>query len=611
MVTKAAFFWNNQPAEGGGNFTLQAGITPSTAVLRLPMSANVAQIGNLTLTDGTTTTTFSRCRVVRVNIAEGGGDGRWKEITIEDRRWMWSEGFFAVFGEFNRIDPPRGAQRNQTSAYQLAIRLLAAMQEVGYSIFGMPADQFPTVSWDAATPSSELELLCKQYGCGVTLQPNDRVSIFKFGTGATFNGSDPRLMDVQYTYQPQIVPGQLVLDGGAMHVHHDLPLRAVGPKGKYGSEFVPINDLTYKPGGVANGTWAFQDDRMMGVDIAYRALAVDNVFKVYEICQGFSGAPDQSKAKKIEFPIPPSIKLSGSGQTQQVSDLKEFLTVDNESIHRLLPLNEKRYNFPAFASDEDVRVYGFWWIGGKLNRNTRYDISEVNDIYADAASQLPSMADSSAMPLDDPILGNSELLIDSGSRKEIDLKNGRVHFNKPIFFQETLLGVVSRKEAWLRLRCSFPIRDPQTMALLTSQYWLNPASPIEVNITKVVKNSDIFLEYTTTGKSNLTEFVSASFNALANDISQISHSEGVSAPYQTWVFNIPIDGIIKAIVWDQAENGAATTHIDYNIERPSFYETLNERRTRRLFAYNALLLEEEKRRKNRGVTQVRLGAARP
>jgi len=609
LVTKAAFFWNNQPAEGGGNFTLQAGIVPSTAVLRLPMSAQIAQIGTLRLANVATgqAIQFQKCRVVRQNIAEGGGDGKWQEITIEDRRWMWAEGYFSVFGEFNRINPPRGLQANQLSAWQLAARLMNALGEQGYAITGIPLDQFPSVAWDASSPASELEALAQQYGCMVTLSPLDRAVVFKNGQGVSFNANDPRLMDTNYTFQPQIVPGQLVLDGGAMHIHHDLPLRAVAPRSNYSDDYIPIDSLSYVPA----GGWEATGGNMNGVDPLFRKLAQDNVFKVYEVCQGFSKAPTQSEAKSIKFPVPPSIDFSSGGNSQQESDIKKLLTVDNDSIHRILPLNDTRYNFGSFFSSTVNTVWGFWYNGGKLARNTRYDIANPTLQYSDCENQLPAMSDSSAMPVADPLPANFEMIVPDSLRDSFDLQNGRVRFNQPIYFRHGIPPLVESYEAWLRLRCSFPIRDPQTMAMLTSQYWFNPANPIEVQITKVVKNSEIFLEYSTAGESNLDEFVAASFAALANDISQISHSEGVSAPYQTWVFDIPIDGIVKAIAWDHAESGEATTHIDYNIERPSFYETLTERRLRRLYTYNALLDLETKRKQKRGVTQVRFGGTRP
>ena len=606
MATKAAFFWNNQPAEGGGNFTLQAGITPSTAVLRLPMSAQISQIGTLRLANlaNGQALTFQRCRVVRLNIADGGGAGKWQEITIEDRRWMWGEGYSSVFGEFNRINPPRGLQVNQLSAYLLAVRLMNALGEVGYSISGVPGDQFPSISWDAASPSAELEALAQQYGCMVTLSPLDRAVVFKNGQGVSFNAQDPRLMDTNYTFQPQIVPGQLVLDGGVMHIHHDLPLRAVAPRSNYSDDFIPIDSLSYVP----TGGWEATGGNMNTVDPAFRKLAQDNVFKVYEVCQGFAKAPTQDKAKSIKFPIPPSIDFSSGGDTKKESDLRKLLTVDNESIHRILPLNETRYNFGSFFADTTNKVWGFWYNGGKLARNTRYDITNPTSLYTDCEGQLPAMSDSSVMPVSDPLAANFEMIVPDSYRDSLDLNNGRVKFNQPVFFRDQNNQSL---EAWLRLRCSFPIRDPQTMAMLTSQYWFNPVNPIEVQITKVVKNSEIFLEYSTGGQSNLDEFVAASYAALANDISQITHAQGVSAPYQTWVFDIPIDGIVKAIAWDHAESGEATTHIDYNIERPSFYETLTERRLRRLYTYNALLDLETKRKQKRGVTQVRFGGNRP
>ncbi len=604
MVTKAAFYWNGHPAEGGGNFTLQAGSTPSTAVLRFPLSTPIAQTGTLVLANISQSLSFSRCRVVRTTIPESGGSGRYREVTIEDRRWMWADRYLPVFGEFNRQNPPRGSQRNPLSVSGLAVRLFSALGEAEYYISGLPDDQFPSVVWDAASPGVELESLCNQYGCIVGLGPNDRAFIVADGTGAGFNSQDSRLMDREYTFQPKIVPEKLVLDGGALHVHHDLPLRAVAPKDKFSDEFLPIDSVSWKP---ANG-WSATGGNMNAVDINYRQLAIENVFRVYEVCQGFTKAPNQNDAVSIKLSIPPTIKFSSGGNLQQNAQLTQLFTIDNTSIHRLLPLNEARYDFGQGTNDGELRVYGFWWNDTKLNRNARFDKAVTVNSYQAAQDQLPAMANSSAMPLADPIPADSELLVPDGHRSKIDLAHGRVFFNRQVLLKDNDNKV---GEAWLRLRCSFPVRDPETMAALTAQYWTTTSNPTPVNIAKVIKNSEIFLEYSLT-KNNVAEFIAQASAALAVETAALTNAEGISAPYKTWVFNIPLDGIVKAIAWDQAESGHATTHIDYNIERPSYYETLNERRLRRLFTYNALLdIEVKRRERRRGVTQVRFGAKNP
>ena len=604
MVTKAEFAWNGVAVDGGGNFTLQPGVQPSTAVLRFTMGSKFNQIGQLRLSNGNQAISFNRCRVVQILVNQSGGAGRWREVTIEDRRWMWADSYFPVYGEYNRVSTPRAAAKNKKSAYELVILLLNALGETGYSISGVPTNQYPTVSWDAASPAAELENLLQQYGCGVSLVPGDFVRVFKIGQGVEPNLNDPRAMDYQITAAPKIVPGNLVLDGGAMHVHHDLPLRAVAPKSNYSEEYLPIDQVSYVPA----GGWKKTRGIFNNVDKVYRKLAEDNVYKAYEICQGFAGAANQQVASSIKLPIPPTIQFSKGGQLSQAQNVQKLLTVDNSSIHRLLPLNEKRYNMSgSLASDTEIRVYGYYWKGGQANRNATNVPGALISTYADAEAQLPLMADSSVMPLADP-LPASELVIADSFRDKIDLQNGRVFFNQQLMFRD---AAGDSFEAWLRLRCSFPVRDPETMAFLTSQYWYNPNNPIEVQISKVIKNSEIFLEYSANGQSNITEFVAAAYGAIASDYSQIAHSSGYSIPYNTWVFDIAPDGIVKAIVWDHAESGEGTTHIDYNIERPSYYETLTERRLRRLYTYNAQLDLELKRKARRGVVQTRFGGARP
>jgi hypothetical protein len=224
------------------------------------------------------------------------------------------------------------------------------------------------------------------------------------------------------------------------------------------------------------------------------------------------------------------------------------------------------------------------------------------------------MADSSVMPIADPPPQNSELVIPDSLIDNIDFNEGRVFFNEQVFLKnDATIPPFLPTEAWLRLRCSFPIRDPVTMAMVTAQYWYNPSNPAEVQVTKAIKNSEVFLEYIndTVATSNLLSFLSAAQSQLAAEIGQYSSGVGVSAPYQTWVFDIPPDGIVRAVAWDHTEAGEATTHIDYNYERPSYYDTLNERRLKRLFTYNSVLNLELARKQKRGVTQVRFGGNKP
>jgi hypothetical protein len=179
--------------------------------------------------------------------------------------------------------------------------------------------------------------------------------------------------------------------------------------------------------------------------------------------------------------------------------------------------------------------------------------------------------------------------------KQITLipESGHVEFKEPVFFKDAIDGNIP---AVIRLRTSFPLKDTESGARLCQQFWATPNSSISANVVKLLKQSDIGFRYLSRNGarvrssavdlvSNESSFKFAAASAIAGEMDKYAIGTGYSAPYKGFVFDYQVDGIIRAIVYDVSANGEGTTHIDFNMERPEAYLTLNELHGRRMATY--------------------------
>ena len=180
----------------------------------------------------------------------------------------------------------------------------------------------------------------------------------------------------------------------------------------------------------------------------------------------------------------------------------------------------------------------------------------------------------------------------------VDFKEGHVLFETPIYFRDVNQGCLP---APLRLRASFPIRDHVTHAPVCQQFWLSPNQRNKIAIPKVIKQSDIFYEYDINGNDNEQFFVFSALDILNQELYTYKNESGYSAPYKGFVFDIPPDGIVRAVTFDVVEGSGGTTNIDYNMERPEAYFTLQEAHNRRMATYVGIYEAERKRKAARGI----------
>jgi hypothetical protein len=591
VVKHCKFYWGNQAADGGGNFSLQPGVSPSRGILRFQLRQRVSDYASLILTDNeTATATFTNCRMTRYHVPQSDG-GRWAELTFVDRRWKWEKHYYAVYGEYNRWGDPY-QKTNQRTARQLAAILLDALGESGYDVSALPNTTGPSVAWDAANPASELDILCAQYGCLVTLNTNNRISIYREGYGRTPT-PDARQMDFTQAKELSAVPKALVFEAGRTHIQFDLPLAPVtletSTAAAYAATYkqlVGIDQVSYAP----PLGWGVEDPvQFFGVNPRERPFARRHVWRTYSI----SGP--------VNLPKPPANMMYGSkGKAtsivqQQIA--KEFFEVARGEEWRLLPLNEFQ-NGTSYAPRSNTpapQVIGWFYKHGAANVNVGGYQSHVqlglnqptafnNDL---EVTPIPRPANNPA--------GSAEFY---PGKYDIDLARGIVEFEDPIYFKDFQNNKLVPPV--IRLRCSFPLRDPDTAAFLCQQFWNYPGSPIAGDIVKIVKRSDSFFEYSTT-KNNYAQFLADALENLNVELNQYQNSFGYSAPYKGFVFDIPPDGIVRTVTWDVSDNGQGTTHIDFNMERPEAYATLQEARNERLATYNFWLESQLVQKRIRGI----------
>lgn len=621
-------FWHGKEADGGGSFSLQTGIEPSTAVLRMRLSYSFPQVGVLGLVDGQQGRSFKNCRLVRSTVTEGNGGARWREVQIEDRRWMWSDGHFACYGEYN-IEHG-GTNTIRKTARELGVLLCVAMGETGYDVSALPntdGSGDPTV-WDGDNPGTMLMELCSKWNCIPTLSNQDTLVVKKLGEGR-LPSPDSRQMDFTVAKEPEIIPSAFVYEGGETHLQHELVLEPVGMEisGANTGEWVPIDQLSYTPGGAGSGGWGLTvagngRNGFMNVTAgAARQMARNHIWNTYRI-KASSSCP----LGKTQLPIPPHFltrQVGGTGQkmpanpsTPEAAARRKYFQLGAGDQWRILPLNEFAMSArtggqapPLTGERFDPKIIGYWYLAGGANRNTA-NITQSSPAFTTYYTREEDQ-DGTSIFLSNGV-GNANWTHQPAVFPEddykIDFDSGIVKFNSRVFFKTITAG---RQPAVLRLMVSFPLRDPNTAARTCQQHWTPVRHEHSVPVAKLFKDSDLSYRVIPYGKvnafsnqqtvDNADDFVARANGAFEVEAQKWQHSYGYSAPYKGFIFNVNPDGIIRTVQFDVSEAGEGTTHIDYNMERPESYLTLDELRNRRWNTYLRWKQAQVEAKKNRNV----------
>lgn len=262
------------------SYVLDLGVEPSKAMLRtLTQPTLTTGEGELSFGMGSpaTTLTFSGMRVVQGTLREFKGREafRW-QLQIADRRWKWES--VLVSGEYNvrNVDGTIKSGTEKTPQ-QLATLLFNALGETGYSVSGLPSTSRPEMKWDGASAAKQLEELCAMFGCRVALGIDDRATVVRLSQGTSLPTNGEEISpDTELAPKPRTAAVRVISEPTRFRVK--IKLKAVGLDTD--DEVREVNALNYKPG----GEWVGEDPFcFLGVSQSYRNLALDTVFRWYEL----------------------------------------------------------------------------------------------------------------------------------------------------------------------------------------------------------------------------------------------------------------------------------------------------------------------------------------
>src|SRR6185312_15367831 len=131
------FLYGDPPLSlASAEYVCSHGITPGVALLKALPGRTPPPTGDLIITDTQNgTIRIPDCRLS--NLQSEGPAGPWN-VYIEDRRWRWRFGYISLvcnqYDDSNRTLLPGSIM----SAQEIAVLCLTAMNEVGYTISGLP-----------------------------------------------------------------------------------------------------------------------------------------------------------------------------------------------------------------------------------------------------------------------------------------------------------------------------------------------------------------------------------------------------------------------------------------------------------------------------------------
>lgn len=229
-----------------GEFTLSRGVLPSIATLRiLPQDLPSLSVGNMTITDGTTTLTFPNCAADTANIRRVHGSDGWRwHLQVMDRRWKWKGG--KITGRYN-VRKANGdvIAETQKEPHELMTLLFAAMGESNYFLDAVPLHFYPCVDWNLADPATELLKLCERFGFAICLATNNNVNVVPYGVGVDL----PTGGEITGTWRldRDTLPAKVVVTSGPTAYQSRMELQAVDIDDD--NFLKAVDDLSYMPAG--------------------------------------------------------------------------------------------------------------------------------------------------------------------------------------------------------------------------------------------------------------------------------------------------------------------------------------------------------------------------
>jgi len=287
-------------------FTDSCGIAPGTGrITIIPQLGLPTLEGDLVFTQGGFKVPIKNCRIVESQV-QRNSQGQIVSLMIQDERWKWVNDY-AISGRYNmRLGDNKVDPLYEKKPIELVEMLFAAMGVTNYDASIVKSDPDvsgtrPSVDWDVAIPSHELQSLLS--GWGLILCPDRAKGIFRIS-----RIGEGRLLPLTYPYadlsegiDPAESPEAYRVYGSPIRHQFRFELEPVGkeiidsanqpspvpddpkeprPTNNADGSFKPIDQLTYAPKDASgNVTWQNESEEFENVSID-RVVQPDGTYAV-------------------------------------------------------------------------------------------------------------------------------------------------------------------------------------------------------------------------------------------------------------------------------------------------------------------------------------------
>jgi hypothetical protein len=537
MIPQATLTYAGIPAQGAFTVLRSGSCVPDPITANFLLRDNVPPYGDIVIRYGLEAVTLRNCRLKRMQIS-GGQKGRYRECSFEDRRWEWQL--------------PLMFYRGYRPWNQTLLLMLAQLREFNVDLSMVPnltTNVF--IEADGEPVVQQLEKLLGEAGLMATLDWQDRLRIFKLGVGRGLP-RDQRVMDLTQAYEPRIVPQVLQVLSAPIDFSVDLKLEAVAQEDD--GRIVKLDDASYNPlgKGVKDGFANVDLSRFGAISESARQLARRSVWKMYRVTvdTGFTGKDFVIKKPK-KSPLPDSV----------------FNWI--RSISAMLPIGERRWmpdNTAEKGSNVPASVVGFFHDekNGNQNNDTGFNTDTV--IEYDHFSSKPN---------DKQIPTN---ICHTGFH--IDQEKGLVIFDDPVYLIKrsgVATAAKTRIPAQLILRTSVQLNDDYGAKV--RQFFTQPQFHPNVarGVIKTIVANDLIYRCGVGFETIEAEFVEQAQFFAAQETNQYGLGDSASQPSKGFRFDVAVDGQVSSVQLERADNGEATTTIDWQTEMPTERLTYKEK----------------------------------
>jgi hypothetical protein len=538
MIPQATLTYAGIPSQGAFTVLRSGSCVPDPITANFLLRDNLPTYGDIVIQYGLERVTLRNCRLKRMQIS-GGQRGRYRECSFEDRRWLWQLPLFFY--------------RKRKPWKEALVDMLTQLREFNADLSMVPnLETGILIEADGEPVVQQLEKLLDEAGLMATLDWQDRLKIYKVGVGRSLP-NDQRVMDLTQAYEPRIIPQVLQVLSAPINFAVDLKLEAVAQEAN--GQIVKLDDASYNPGG--KGT----KDGFANVDIsrfgtiaeASRQLAKRSVWKMYRVTvDAGTGGENFSIKKPTKSPLP-------DWEFSPIQQLGPMLPIGDRRWVPDTATAEKGSNVPA-------SVVGFFYDerNGNQNNDTAFNTDTII-----------KYGHFSKTPKDSSITKNI-----CHTSFHLDQEKGLVVFNDPVFLIKrngNATAAKTRIPAQLILRTSIQLDDQYGAKI--RQFFTQPQFHRNVarGVVKTIVANDLIYRAGVGFETIESEFVEAARFFAAQETNQYGLGDSASQPSKGFRFDVSVDGKVSSIQLERAENGEATTNIDWQTEMPTERLTYREK----------------------------------